>query len=157
MGTLWYFAYGSNLSPAIFEDRRQMRPLARHRSRLDGFRLTFDIPVGPGERGVANLIDDPASRTHGVAYELSPSDADRLDRSEGVPHLYRRVAVTLLLDDDTRLYAFTYQSGVSSPGRKPSPRYLGLLLEGARHHGLPGEWIRHLDGWERAVDEREPG
>jgi hypothetical protein len=39
-------------------------------------------------------------------------------------------------------------------GRKPSRRYLRLLLDGAREHGLPEEWIRHLEGLELAVDER---
>ena len=41
-------------------------------------------------------------------------------------------------------------------GRKPSRRYLGLLLTGARHHGLPDEWVARLRGWPLAVDERDP-
>src|SRR5262249_34573040 len=58
---LWYFAYGSNLCRATFIERRRMSPLEIRRARLDGYRLTFDLPVGPGERGVANLVADPSA------------------------------------------------------------------------------------------------
>jgi len=40
-------------------------------------------------------------------------------------------------------------------GRKPSPRYLGLLVEGAREHDLPPDYIRQLEAIELAIDERE--
>jgi hypothetical protein len=50
--------------------------------------------------------------------------------------------------------AWTLASGFAAKGRKPSARYIGLLLEGAREHGLPAEWIAHLESFELAVDER---
>ena len=53
-----------------------------------------------------------------------------------------------------RVDAFTYLSPTRRTGRKPSARYLGLLLEGARQHGLPDDYVRALEGLERAVDER---
>ena len=152
---LWYFAYGSNMSPATFVERRRMRPLAARAGYLDGYRLCFDIPIGPGERGVANLLADPRARTHGVVYSLTVGDAERLDRTEGVPQgFYRREIVRATLVDGTSIPAFTYRSAIASAGRKPSARYLGILLEGARAHGLPDGWVRRLEAWELAVDER---
>jgi cation transport regulator ChaC len=152
---LWYFAYGSNLCRATFVERRGMRPLDVRRARLDGHRLTFDLPVGPGERGVANLAVDPAATTWGVCYLLDPAACEHLDRTEGVHRgYYRRLDVTVTADDGARLAAFTYQGAMTATGRKPSARYLALLLAGAREHGLPVEWIRHLEGLELAVDER---
>src|SRR5262249_47043702 len=80
---------------------------------------------------------------------------EHLDRTEGVHRgYYRRLQVSVVTDDGTSLAAFAYQGNVSVAGRKPSQRYLGLLLDGAREHGLPEEWIRHLEGLELAVDER---
>jgi len=154
-GPLWYFAYGSNLCRAILVERRGLRPLESRRARLDGHRLAFDLPVGPGERGVANLVVDPAAATWGVCYLLDASACEHLDRTEGVHRgYYRRLQVSVVTDDGTSLAAFAYQGNVSVAGRKPSQRYLGLLLDGAREHGLPEEWIRHLEGLELAVDER---
>jgi cation transport regulator ChaC len=152
---LWYFAYGSNLCRAIFVERRGLQPLEIRRARLDGHRLTFDLPVGPGERGVANLVGDPAAATWGVCYLLDAAACDHLDRTEGVHRgYYRRLEVSVVTDDGGSLQAFAYQGIASVAGRKPSQRYLGLLLDGAREHGLPEEWIRYLEGLELAVDER---
>ena len=152
--TLWYFAYGSNMSPAVFLERRRMHPLDARRARLDGYRLCFTLPVGPGERGVANVEPAVAAHVWGVAYRIALAESAHLDRTEGVPGgLYERLPVAI----DTgavRLPAFTYRSSFASPGRKPSARYLGLLLDGARRHDLPSEYVRRLESLELAVDER---
>lgn len=150
----WYFAYGSNMSRATFLERRGMQPLETRRASLAGYRLCFDIPVGPGERGVANLAIDGGWVTHGVAYLLSTDDGPRLDRSEGVPRLYQRHAVTVHLSGTGPVSGFTYRSTISVPTRKPSARYLGLLLDGARTHRLPGPYVEYLERLELAVDER---
>jgi len=155
-GAIWYFAYGSNMSPAIFLERRQMHPLAARRARLEGYRLVFDIPVGPGERGVANVEPSAGARVWGVAYLLPPEECGRLDRTEGVNGgLYGRITVEVLLEGAKRLWAFTYRSSIAANGRKPSPRYVGLLLEGARRHMLPVDYVAALEALELAVDERE--
>jgi cation transport regulator ChaC len=154
----WYFAYGSNLDPRTFLGRRRMRPQAARRARLDDFRLVFDLPVGRGERAVANLRHEPGELVCGVAWQISASDASRLDRSEGVHRgYYLRRQVGLWSDDADAFEGFTYVSRHGHAGRKPSARYLGLLLAGARHHALPEEWIRHLHSFELAVDERRDG
>ena len=154
----WYFAYGSNLDPRTFLGRRRMRPLATRRARLDDFLLVFDLPVGPGERAVANLRHQPGEFVRGVAWQISAPDASRLDRTEGVHRgYYVRRKVALWGDDADAFEGFTYVSVHGRAGRKPSARYLGLLLAGARHHALPDDWIRHLRSFELAVDERRGG
>jgi len=153
-GSIWYFAYGSNLDPDTFLGRRRMRPTEARPGRLHGYRLVFDLAVGPGERAVANLALEPDGCVHGVAYAISRFQGLWLDRSEGVPRAYRRVDVSLRADHDERLEAFTYVSERRSPGRKPSERYLNLLLRGARHHGLPEDYVAWLRGLELATDER---
>lgn len=152
----WYFAYGSNLDPDTFLGRRRMRPLAARPARLDGFTLAFDLPVGPGERAVANLREAADRHVHGVAYHLGIADCTHLDRTEGVHRgYYDRRPVALVLPDGGPLEAFTYVSRFSVPNRKPSRRYLGLILRGARHYGLPAEYLAWLATLELAVDERE--
>jgi len=156
--SLWYFAYASNLCRAIFADRRGMRPLATRRARLDGYRLRFDLPIGPGERGVASVEPEAGAHVWGAAYLLAGDQCDRLDRTEGVHvGVYRRIAVALALDDGSVIDGFTYRSALAVPGRKPSPRYLGIILDGAREHGLPDAYVRVLESLERARDEREGG
>lgn len=151
----WYFGYGSNMNRSIFLERRAICPLAVRPGWLADYRLCFNIPVGPGERGVANLEALAGARTWGVLYLLPPDQFERLDRSEGVHvGLYRRVPVEIADAAGQRVGAVTYQSSMTVPGRKPSARYMGLLLEGARQHGLPDEYVDFLQRFELAWDER---
>jgi len=152
---LWYFSYGSNMHPSIFVKRRGMCALATRRARLDGFRLCFNLPVGPGERAVANVEPEPGARVWGVAYLITTAQADRLDRTEGV-HMgaYARVPVMVESDGDELIEAFTYRSHRTCEGRKPSARYMELLLGGARTHSLPADYVSALEAIELAWDER---
>lgn len=157
-GPIWYFGYGSNMSGAIFCERRGMRPLATRTARLEGYRLCFDLPVGPGERGVANVEPEAGACTYGVLYLLTRTELDRLDHTEGVHFgAYRRIPVEVVTEEGTRLTAITYRSSRTDAGRKPSARYLQLLLDGAREHGLPPEYVRDLESFELAWDERQEG
>ena len=154
--TLWYFAYGSNLDPGTFLGRRRMQPLATRIGVLHDFELRFDLPVGPGERGVANVAPRPGDQVWGALYQLTSPAAEWLDRTEGVNKgVYRRLEVEVVTPDAACIGAFTYRSEISHPERKPSARYLGLLLAGAREHGLPVEYVERLRAWPLAVDERE--
>jgi len=153
---VWYFAYGSNMHHAIFLEHRRMHPLTVRWGWLEHYRLCFTLPVGPGERGVANLEPEEGARLCGVLYLLTPEECDRLDRTEGV-HLgvYRRIPVEVLAEGEERVPAFTYQSSLAQSGRKPSARYMRLLGEGAHQHGLPVEYIHFLESFELAWDERK--
>lgn len=155
--TLWYFAYGSNLDPDTFLGRRRMQPLDTRVALLENFELRFDLPVGPAERGVANVSPREGDEVWGVLYLLTHPETERLDRTEGVSRdAYRRLAVQARANDGALISAFTYHSARGRAGRKPSSRYLGLLLAGARHHGLPAHYVERLRAWPLAVDEREP-
>ena len=132
-----------------------MRPGAVRVGRLHDHRLCFDLPVGKGERGVATVVPEVGASVCGVLYLLAPEECLRLDVTEGVDKgYYARFAVVVRCTDGADVAAFTYGSPHRFPGRKPSARYLGLLLAGARAHGLPAEWIAHLEAFELACDER---
>ena len=153
---LWYFAYGSNLDAGTFLGRRRMQPLETRVGVLDHFELRFDLPVGPGERGVANIAPREGASVWGALYLLTHREAERLDRTEGVHFgAYRRLDVEVRDASAARVAAFTYHAARGVAGRKPSRRYLGLILAGARHHGLPAAYVDRLRGLPLAVDERE--
>jgi predicted transcriptional regulator/cation transport regulator ChaC len=156
--SLWYFGYGSNTERGTFLGRRRMRPLEVRIGRLDGFELRFDLAVGHGERGVANVAAHADDHVWGVLWRIPVGQAGFLDRTEGLHRgFYRRLPVEVTTPSGETLAAFTYHSLRGRPGRKPSRRYLGLLLAGARQHGLPAEWVERLRSFEPAVDEREQG
>src|SRR5580692_12331862 len=151
----WYLAYGSNMNRGIFESRRGIRPIQAQPALIENYRLCFNLAIGPGERGVANLESQAGARTWGVLYLITVEQSEHLDRTEGVPRgAYRRIPVRAIVDGSERIEAFTYQSDRISLGRKPSPRYLGLLIEGAVQHHLPPGYLRYLRSFEPAADGR---
>ena len=151
----WYFAYGSNMQAATLRGRRLIEPLDVRIGRLTGYRLCFDIPIGSGLRGVANIAVAAEASLWGVAYLLTPEQHDHLDRTEGVPSgVYRRVSVEIATAAGA-LPVETYISERRDPARLPSFRYLSLLRDGAREHGLPDDWQAALDAWTLAWDERD--
>jgi cation transport regulator ChaC len=153
---LWYFGYGSNMNRTVFCERRRMRPLSTRIGWMEGHRMCFNLPIGPGERGVANVEPADGWRLWGVLYLLTAEEFDRLDQTEGV-HLgaYHRVPVDVHVTAAERIQAHTYSSTLTREGRKPSARYMRLILEGARQHELPSDYIRLLEEIELARDERE--
>jgi 2-hydroxychromene-2-carboxylate isomerase len=143
------------MSPATFVGRRGIRPLATRWGWLAGHRLVFDLPIGPGERACANVVPDDGARLAGVLYRITTEQAAHLDRTEGVPNgVYRRIPIEVLADGGEWIAAFTYRSARGETGRKPSARYLGLLLDGARAGGLPADYVTWLQGFDLAFDER---
>src|SRR5260221_5591967 len=95
----WYLAYGSNMNRDIFESRRGMRPIQARPALLENYRLRFNLAIGPGERGVANLESQAGARIWGVLYLITVEQSEHLDRTEGVPRgAYRRISVSAIVD-----------------------------------------------------------
>ncbi len=149
---IWYFAYGANMHDNAFRVRRGICALEFRTAQIAGFRLRFNIEGRPkGRAAPANLSRDPAAEVWGVLYRITRHDLLRLDLTEGVPGRgYRHVEVEAQDADGRRLPAVAYMApGKQSDGR-PSLRYLTLLRDGARAHGLPEHYIRFLDSVEHA-------
>jgi cation transport regulator ChaC len=142
----WYFAYGSNLSVDQKTKRTGTIREAR-RCRLSGHRLAFNKERQQGDV-VANIVPDEGATVWGVAYLCDEEAIAALDCCEGVTggH-YRHEHVAVVTDEGDVLEALTYVGGedhVVEEGR-PSRTYLDLILAGARHHGLPEEYIRQIE------------
>jgi len=151
----WYFGYRSNMNRGTFVDRRGMHPIRTRAGYIDNYRLCFNLAIGRGLRAVANLEARAGARTWGVLYLITAAEFDHLDRTEGVPlGGYRRIPVNVVVDTGETIAAFTYQSDKITEGRKPSARYIGLLIDGARQNGLPPDYLDFLQSFELAPDER---
>lgn len=142
----WYFAYGSNMSV----DRKVKRTgVIREsvRCRVPGYRFAFNKAADDGG-GYANIVPDASATVWGVAYLCDETAIGGLDVCEGVSggH-YRREIVEVVTDDDEVLQALTYVAGDDFVCSERAPRddYLDTVLKGARHHGLPEDYIEFLE------------
>jgi hypothetical protein len=135
-----YFAYGSNLLSTRMRGRA---PSARALgvARLEGYRLTTDKRGRDGS-AKANLRPEPGGRVWGVLWSLSETHWAPLDVAEGG---YERIDVEVVAADGSRARALTYASTLLTEEPVLAAAYKRLLVEGAREHGLPAEWIALLE------------
>jgi cation transport regulator ChaC len=149
---VWYFAYGANMHDSAFRERRGMRSLECRPGRVPGYRLRFNLEGRPrGRAAPANLFPDAHAEVWGVLYKLTRRDVLRLDATEGVPgRRYCPLGVDAEDISGNRLKAVTYIAQGNDVDGRPSLRYLTLLREGARAHGLPEHYIRFLEQLEHA-------
>src|SRR5712691_1763388 len=82
----------------------------------------------------------------GVLYRITRKQMVRLNLSEGVPGgMYRPTWVSVGDLDGNVVDALAYVASGGAADGRPSLRYIRLLREGARAHGLPAPWLELLD------------
>jgi len=139
-----YFAYGSNMDPRQI---RQRCPTSRFVSTavLPDYELAFTLRSRKRRCGVANVIPSPGAEVHGILYRINGSrDWEVLDAAEGhVPgraygNRYEKAAVTVRKTEHPQLVdTIVYLGVIEKAPPAPSAAYLGQMLAGADHWGLP--------------------
>ena len=144
---VWYFAYGANMHDNAFRGRRKMQPLESRAGRIKGFRLRFNLEGRPkGKAAPANIGLEQDAEVWGVLYLISRRELVRLNASEGIPGWrYRPIWLTAEDISGRVVNAATYIADGKAEDGNPSHRYITLLREGARAHGLPEHWIAFLE------------
>lgn len=144
MTKLHYFAYGSNLHPLRLQERV---PSATFIGvvKAEQCRLTFSKKSKDGS-GKCNFFEsgDSSGAVYGVLYEINASEKGALDRAEGNGYIERLVSFEL---HGIHYAPFTYvaDSAYIDGALQPYEWYKGFVIEGARCHGFPDEYISALD------------
>lgn len=136
------FAFGANMSSRVLA-RRRIAPARGEPACLHDHRLAFDqagIPLV--EPAFASIVPAPGRVVWGALYDLTEADVARLDRYETTDYVPVEVPVVGAQSGPTTARAYRTRRPVAE--RRPSARYLALLCEGAREHGLPAEYVQDL-------------
>nr|MBA2411714.1 gamma-glutamylcyclotransferase [Burkholderiaceae bacterium] len=114
--------------------------------------LRFNLEGRPkGKAAPANLCADPQAEAWGVLYRITRRDLVHLDATEGVPgRRYRQLWLDAQDIDGRPLKAVTYIADGNEVDGRPSLRYLTLIREGARAHGLPQHYLEFLESVDHA-------
>ena len=144
---VWYFAFGANMHDHAFQDRRGMRPSQWRPGKLPGYRLRFNLEGRPkGKAAPANISPDEDAEVWGVLYLITRRDMIWLNATEGIPGWrYRPIWLDAEGPTGGPLPVFTYIADGLEKDGNPSERYITLLRDGARAHGLPQTWISYLE------------
>ncbi len=148
-----YFAYGSNMLSARLRERC---PSARPVGIADAFgwavRFHKHGRDGSGKASLA-AADTPEAKVPGVLYEIALYERGDLDRAEG-RYLRDDAFAVVLASTGVAATASTYiaEAETCRPGLQPFDWYVGLMLAGAREHGLDPGYIGMLAAVEAVAD-----
>lgn len=135
---MFYFAYGSNLSPTQMASRCPG-------SRCLGAGRLHDWEFLISTTGTANIRRRRGRQCEGGIWRVTPFHIALLDQWEGVRDgVYRRAILPIVLDNGALVPAVTYIGVRNHPG-VASPRYmLSAVLPGAAYFGLSTKHVAHL-------------
>lgn len=157
MGTITYFAYGSNMSLKRLQKRV---PSAEPKGRavLRCHRLAFH-KVSKDKSGKCDIPPSKESdEVWGRLYHIDDKDKECLDCYEGLGYGYDDKCVTVELDCGTGVCAMTYYATEKDCTLKPYTWYIKHILVGAKEARLPPDYIKSLEtikAIEDPCEERE--
>jgi gamma-glutamylcyclotransferase (GGCT)/AIG2-like uncharacterized protein YtfP len=150
----WVFAYGSNMELGDLEHwfTRSAEPWGRllevSRAQLPDFRLVWNFYSETRRGGAANVEPFAGHTLHGLALLVDDVVFAGIDKKEGYPHVYDRTQKLVELASGARVDAWVYRVSPERARREfvaPTRHYRGLLIQGARAHGLPAFYIEELE------------
>ena len=145
MGTITYFAYGSNLSCKRLQERvRSAEP--KKRGVLRCHCLAFHKISRKDGSGKCDIVSSKESDVvWGRVYHIDDKDKECLDRYEGLGYGYAEKTVTVELDSGTTIRAVTYYATVKDPTLQPYTWYITHVLVGAKEACLPPDYIKKIE------------
>jgi cation transport regulator ChaC len=137
------FAYGSNMCSGRFRDYGVSAEAPGIGALLAGHHLLFNKQSTDGS-GKANVEAREGSETWGVLYVIPDEDLPTLDAGEVG---YRRVPLTVRRTDnmDSQAWVYIASEPSNNPALRPYTWYKRFLVEGAREHSLPADYIAELE------------
>ena len=143
---LHYLAYGSNLHPYRLIQRVPNTRLVTT-TRLDGHAVSFTKRSKDGSSKCSLATAASADCAAYVAiYELPLSEKHLLDAAEGLGEGYDQTKFQVTVADVT-FNVFTYIAAAThvSDDLLPYDWYKSMIVEGARYHAFPDEYVRGFE------------
>jgi cation transport regulator ChaC len=145
-----YFAYGSNLDQVQMAQRCPAAKLVGP-AQLANHRICFPRRSPVRDCAVASIESHKGGIVWGVIYELDDDDLARLDAREGFDPVnssavnrYCRVDVTVQQTAGGRTEAVAYVAVPEEDPGQPSWEYLRHIIDGARAHSFPDDYVDSL-------------
>ena len=134
-----YFSYASYMVSSSMKERiRGAQDLGI--ATLLGYQVLFN--KDGRDSGKANLVKAPGWTTWGVLYQLKEADLEILDSFEDG---YEREHLAVY-HKGQECMAFTFISDQLTE-RKPTKDYVQFIVDGAKEHNLPPNYIEYLEAF----------
>lgn len=147
------FAYGSNMCSGRFREYKVTVEGKGRAALLEGYRLRFNKKSKKDGSGKANVEPHAGSQTWGVLYTISDNELQLLDGGEIG---YNRVRMPVQFNGAaTDAWVYIASRPENEPSLKPYSWYKRFLVEGAREHGIPAEYLAGLEQIDALEDKNK--
>jgi hypothetical protein len=145
--SILYFSYGSNMCTGRLRSRvDSASPVGI--AHLSGYSLRFHKRSKDGSaKANAFFTGKPGDVIWGVIFNIQSSQKSLLDRAEGLGAGYAEESVVVVDEKGNQQRVFMYvadQSAIADR-RRPYSWYKRFVIQGAKQHGLPPEYVASLD------------
>lgn len=136
------YGYGSNMSTRRMLGRTPSARLVG-RAKLRDYRLVFHKESLDGS-GKADVVHAPGQFVWGAVYNVPVHEKKILDRYEALGKGYDEKMVEVTLDNDEIVEVFVYYATRTDAKLKSYSWYLTHIIEGAKEHNLPEDYIEFV-------------
>jgi hypothetical protein len=120
---------------------------------LQDHRLCFNKKSRKDGSGKANVERHAGADVWGVLYAIRDSDLQTLDHGEGPGYFRKKMPVHTIDGAETEGWVYFACRSTRDPALRPYTWYRRFLVEGAKEHGLPAEYIEALGRIEAIPDK----
>ena len=149
MGTILYFAYGSNMDQHRMS-ARGVKFSKSEKAEVKGYKITFNKQAH-GKKGVGytNITKDKRRTVEGVLYTISEG-LKNLDDCEAFPDHYDKEFFWVTVkrkgkEEKEKSVVYIACKDKIKKGLKPEKGYIYHLIEGAKQHDLSQDYIKILE------------
>lgn len=149
------FAYGSNMCSGRFRDYEVVPEGPGRAALLQDHRLRFNKKSSIDGSGKANLEPQKGGQVWGVLYTIRDAELQTLDDGEGSGYFRKKMPVCTTEGASTEAWVYFACDPSREPALRPYTWYKRFLVEGAKEHGLPAEYIEALERIEANQDKNQ--
>ena len=123
-------------------------------AKLEGYQFAFtkksnwDSKLSRGSRinGKANISENNDSMVWGVLLDLTESEVEKMDDSEGTEsgHYFRKTVEVITDSGIVKAITYVAHDDKLIPNTAPLEWYLNHVLDGAKYHNLPEDYIESI-------------
>jgi gamma-glutamylcyclotransferase len=153
---LYYFAYGSNMCTGRLRARvPSARPVFITQLNCHTLKFHKRSRKDRSAKADAECTGRETDVVWGVIFEIDAAQKQRLDEAEGLGRGYEEKSISLKDCTGQTYEASMYfsSSTYKDASLKPYSWYLRFVVEGAKQHGLPPEYVDLLERVESTEDQ----
>ena len=96
--------------------------------------------------GKANISENNDSIVWGILLDLTESEVEKMDDSEGTEsgHYFRKTVEVITDSGIVKAITYVAHDDKLIPNTAPLEWYLNHVLDGAKYHNLPGDYIESI-------------